>query len=87
MIAIRQEIAQELQSGVWTATDNPLTNAPHTQADLMDDIWHTVTVKKSLASPLNRVKRANTGQQSIALTTSLATATSFCTCPSIDNYE
>ncbi len=39
MISIRQEIRQ-IEEGHWSATDNPLKNAPHTQADLVGDWPH-----------------------------------------------
>ncbi len=38
MITIRQEITQ-VENGVYPADDNPLFNAPHTQADLLQDDW------------------------------------------------
>lgn len=38
MIAIREEIAR-VESGEWPLDNNPLVNAPHTQADLMDSAW------------------------------------------------
>ncbi|SJZ96863.1 aminomethyl-transferring glycine dehydrogenase [Photobacterium toruni] len=38
MIAIRKEIHQ-VQTGEWPLDDNPLVNAPHTQADLRVSEW------------------------------------------------
>lgn len=38
MIAIHHEI-KKVKSGEWTLADNPLVNAPHTQADLMAALW------------------------------------------------
>jgi len=38
MIAIRREI-EAVEQGVWPRDDNPLGNAPHTLADLVDDDW------------------------------------------------
>ncbi|MFG6160706.1 aminomethyl-transferring glycine dehydrogenase, partial [Halomonas sp. 1390] len=38
MIAIREEI-NAVQRGDWPAENNPLVNAPHTMADLMDAQW------------------------------------------------
>ncbi|HEY5977990.1 MAG TPA: aminomethyl-transferring glycine dehydrogenase [Microlunatus sp.] len=38
MIGIRREIAA-VESGEWTADDNPLANAPHTQAEVVTDDW------------------------------------------------
>jgi glycine dehydrogenase len=39
MIAIRDEIRQ-IEAGIWPAEDNPLKNAPHTQADLVAEWTH-----------------------------------------------
>lgn len=38
MIAIRGEIAK-IEQGIWPAEDNPLKNAPHTQADVIGNEW------------------------------------------------
>ena len=38
MIAIREEIAK-VEAGEWPADDNPLVNAPHTQAQVTADEW------------------------------------------------
>ncbi len=38
MIAIRAEIGK-IEQGVWPADDNPLKNAPHTQADVIGSAW------------------------------------------------
>jgi glycine dehydrogenase len=38
MISIRSEIEQ-VANGVWPADDNPLVNAPHTQARIVADDW------------------------------------------------
>ena len=38
MIAIRQEM-DKVQQGEWPLDNNPLVNAPHTQADLMSEAW------------------------------------------------
>jgi glycine dehydrogenase len=38
MIAIREEVAR-VEAGEWPANDNPLVNAPHTQARVTDDEW------------------------------------------------
>ena len=38
MIGIRREIAA-VESGEWPADDNPLVNAPHTQAEVVSDDW------------------------------------------------
>jgi len=38
MIAIREEIAK-VQSGEWPQDNNPLKNAPHTAAALLESEW------------------------------------------------
>ena len=39
MVSIRKEIAK-VERGEWTVEDNPLHNAPHTMADLVDANWN-----------------------------------------------
>ncbi|WP_111979090.1 aminomethyl-transferring glycine dehydrogenase [Algibacillus agarilyticus] len=39
MLAIRAEITK-VEKGEWTVEDNPLHNAPHTMADLVDANWN-----------------------------------------------
>ena len=50
MISIRDEI-RRVDSGQWDATDNPLKNAPHTQADLMGE-WHRAYSREQAVFPL-----------------------------------
>lgn len=38
MLIIREEIAQ-VENGTYPVDNNPLVNAPHTQADLLSDTW------------------------------------------------
>ncbi|MDR1853326.1 MAG: aminomethyl-transferring glycine dehydrogenase [Azoarcus sp.] len=46
MTAIRAEIAK-VESGEWDATDNPLKNAPHTQADLAGEWTHPYSLEQA----------------------------------------
>ncbi len=50
MVAIRNEIRQ-IEAGTWPAEDNPLKNAPHTQADLTDD-WNRPYSREQAVFPL-----------------------------------
>ncbi|TAH44213.1 MAG: glycine dehydrogenase (aminomethyl-transferring) [Betaproteobacteria bacterium] len=50
MIAIRDEIRQ-IEAGGWPADDNPLKNAPHTQADITGD-WNRPYSRKQAVFPL-----------------------------------
>jgi glycine dehydrogenase len=51
MIAIREEIRQ-IENGVWSADNNPLKNAPHSQADVMDDEWKHPYSRQQAVFPL-----------------------------------
>ena len=57
LIAIRGEIAK-VESGEWTATDNPLHNAPHTLADITDIEWNRAYDRQVAVFPTEAV-RAN----------------------------
>lgn len=50
MIAIREEIRQ-VETGTWPAEDNPLKNAPHTQADFTGD-WNRPYSREQAVFPL-----------------------------------
>ncbi|MDA0190004.1 MAG: glycine dehydrogenase (aminomethyl-transferring), partial [Proteobacteria bacterium] len=51
LTAIREEI-RKVEQGLWPATDNPLKNAPHTQADLADAGWTHPYSRQEAAFPL-----------------------------------
>ena len=50
MIAIRDEI-REIEAGTWPQEDNPLVNAPHTQADVIGD-WSRPYSREQAVFPL-----------------------------------
>jgi glycine dehydrogenase len=50
MIAIRNEIRQ-IEAGDWPANDNPLKNAPHTQADIVGE-WNRPYSRETAVFPL-----------------------------------
>ncbi|MBT3065420.1 aminomethyl-transferring glycine dehydrogenase [Rhodoferax sp. U11-2br] len=57
MIAIRAEIAQ-VEQGVWPQDNNPLKNAPHTAAALLEEEW-TKPYKRGLAAfPVPSLKQS-----------------------------
>jgi glycine dehydrogenase len=51
MVSIREEI-RRIETGAWPADDNPLRNAPHTQADLADADWAHPYTRIEAAFPL-----------------------------------
>lgn len=89
MIQIRREIA-DVESGAIDAQNNPLKNAPHTLADMLDEEWDRPYSKMQGAYPnqsagvavqnkywpsVNRIDNVY-GDRNL-----------FCACPSIENYE
>jgi len=51
MTAIREEIRQ-IEVGHWPLDDNPLKNAPHTQADIVDSDWKRPYSRQQAVLPL-----------------------------------
>jgi len=51
MTSIREEI-RKIEQGVWSADNNPLKNAPHTQADLVDAEWSHQYSRQEAVFPL-----------------------------------
>jgi glycine dehydrogenase len=56
MLAIRAEI-DAVAEGRWPADDNPLTNAPHTAADVADDEWAHPYPRRLAAWPAGGTNR------------------------------
>jgi len=55
LISIREEIRQ-IENGVWAADNNPLKNAPHTAADIVDSDWKHPYSRDQAVFPLSWVK-------------------------------
>ena len=51
MVSIREEIRQ-IENGAWTADNNPLKNAPHSQADIIDADWQHPYSRQQAVFPL-----------------------------------
>lgn len=54
--AIRQEI-KNIETGVWDKKNNPLRNAPHTQALCISSNWDKPYSREVAAYPIVRIKR------------------------------
>jgi glycine dehydrogenase len=63
------------RNGVWTADNNPLKNAPHSQADVIDATGSTRTAANRPSSRCLGWLPTSSGRASIASTTCTATAT------------
>ena len=83
MLAIRTEI-QRIQDGDWPREDNPLKNAPHTAAQLLQDAW---------SHPYSRTEAAGHKQLAAKYWPPVARIDNVhgdrnlvCTCPPIEAY-
>ncbi|MGL6214427.1 aminomethyl-transferring glycine dehydrogenase [Billgrantia desiderata] len=86
MIAIREEIAL-VERGEWPADDNPLVNAPHTMADLMDPAWERAYSREVAAFPSEAVKAAKYWPAVNRVDNVFGDRQLICSCPSIDEYR
>ncbi|MGM0913644.1 MAG: aminomethyl-transferring glycine dehydrogenase [Pseudomonadota bacterium] len=86
MISIREEIAR-VEAGEWPADNNPLVNAPHTQADLMDETWERPYSRELGAFPSEAVKAAKYWPAVNRVDNVFGDRQLICSCPSIDEYR
>ncbi|MGY6563363.1 MAG: aminomethyl-transferring glycine dehydrogenase [Halomonadaceae bacterium] len=86
MIAIREEISR-VERGEWPADDNPLVNAPHTMADLMDPAWERAYSREVAAFPSEAVKAAKYWPAVNRVDNVFGDRQLICSCPSIDEYR
>ena len=87
MISIREEIRQ-IETGRWTAEDNPLKQAPHTQADVVcsDAEWQRAYSRELAVYPLPWVK-ANKFWPSVNRIDDVhGDRHLICSCPTIEAY-
>ncbi|ODP99498.1 glycine dehydrogenase (aminomethyl-transferring) [Salinivibrio sp. SS3] len=85
MIAIREEIAK-VQDGEWTLEDNPLVNAPHTQADMMADEWSHAYSRELACFPSAHSKASKYWPSVNRVDNVYGDRNLICSCPSIENY-
>ena len=85
MIAIRHEITQ-VQNGEWTLADNPLVNAPHTQADLMESEWTHNYSRELACFPYAHSKDAKYWPAVNRVDNVFGDRNLICSCPSIESY-
>ena len=86
MISIREE-AKRVEAGEWPADNNPLHNAPHTLADIVDANWDRPYSRELAAYPVNAV-RVNKFWPSVnRIDDVYGDRNLVCSCPSIDEYR
>jgi len=86
MIAIRNEM-QQVKDGVWSLENNPLVNAPHTQADMMSTEWDHPYSREIACFPTAHTKDAKYWPTVNRVDNVFGDRNLICSCPSIDNYE
>ncbi|MEQ8952972.1 MAG: aminomethyl-transferring glycine dehydrogenase, partial [Gammaproteobacteria bacterium] len=87
MTQIRREIAM-VEAGEIDSLNNPLKNAPHTLADMLDDAWDRPYSKRDAAYPGGILPAGNKYWPSVnRIDNVYGDRNLFCSCPPIDNYE
>jgi len=86
MVKIRQEI-DKVERGEWTLEDNPLHNAPHTMADLVDPEWNRAYSREEAVFPTEHT-RGNKFWPTVNRIDNVYGDRNFiCSCPSVDAYR
>ncbi len=87
MISIRQEIAK-VESGEWPADNNPLHNAPHTLADIMDPAFDARPYSRELAVFPSAAVKANKFWPTVnRIDDVYGDRNLFCACVPMSEYE
>jgi glycine dehydrogenase len=84
MIAIREEIRQ-IERGEWPADNNPLKNAPHTEADMIGD-WDRPYSRQQAAFPLPWVAENKFWPFVNRIDDVYGDRNLFCACPPLEDY-
>ncbi|WP_153147967.1 aminomethyl-transferring glycine dehydrogenase [Dechloromonas sp. H13] len=86
MIAIREEIRQ-IENGVWSPDNNPLKNAPHTQADVIDGDWPHPYSREQAVFPLPWVAANKFWPSVNRIDDVYGDRNLNCACPPLEAYE
>lgn len=85
MIAIREEINQ-VQTGIWSLEDNPLVNAPHTQADLRSTEWLHCYSRDIACFPSIHTQNAKYWPSVNRVDNVFGDRNLICSCPPMNSY-
>ncbi|BDY03464.1 aminomethyl-transferring glycine dehydrogenase [Ferrimonas sp. YFM] len=87
MVKIRREI-DKVQAGEWPADNNPLRNAPHTQADIMDEAFGERPYSRELAAfPTQATREGKFWPTVNRIDDVFGDRNLFCACVPIDAYQ
>ena len=88
MLQIGKEI-DKIRNGEWDLSNNPLTNAPHTQADLVDMDWDKKFPysREQAIFPISYVKNNKFWPSVNRIDNAHGDRNLVCSCPSVNEYE
>ena len=86
MIQIREEI-RLVETGVYSNADNPLVNAPHTQADLMADDWAHSYSRETAAFPASWLHKHKVWPSVNRIDNVYGDRNLVCSCAPIESYR
>lgn len=86
MITIREEIAQ-VEKGVYSAEDNPLVNAPHTQDELWAENWEHSYSREIAAFPAPWLKQHKVWPSVNRIDNVYGDRHLVCSCAPIESYR
>lgn len=85
MISIRREIAR-VEIGELDADNNMLKHAPHTLADIMDELWDRPYSKNEAAFPVSSLRDHKFWPSVNRIDNVYGDRNLFCACPAIESY-
>lgn len=85
LAAIREEL-KAIEAGEIDKDNNPLKNAPHTQADLGDDVWDHPYSRKQAVFPLDYVAEFKFWPAVNRVNNSVGDRNLICTCEPVESY-
>jgi glycine dehydrogenase len=85
MESIREEI-RRVERSEWPADNNPLKNAPHTEADMVGD-WHRPYTRQQAAFPLPWVAENKFWPFVNRIDDVYGDRNLFCACPPLEDYK
>jgi glycine dehydrogenase len=86
MIAIRAEI-RAVAEGRWPRDNNPLSNAPHTLADLTAEDWPYPYSREQAAYPVSSLRQNKYWAPVSRVDNVYGDRNLFCACPAIDSWR
>lgn len=86
LIAIRREI-KAVEDGALDVNDNPLTNAPHTQADVVNSQWPHNYSREQATYPVQSLRQSKYWPPVNRVDNVYGDRNLHCTCPDVDSYR